>query len=967
MTASRPPNPKLGKSTALTKAQGTSVRLSTLVPTLTSVNSPSLVYQPDAVGGVGNELTAPTGGSISGFYGVWVAPDLNGDGSEYTVQVECFGGGGGGGGGNASQGGGGGGGGEYACEDQYPVKPGNSYAWLVGNPGSGGYNNSTSINPGAAGTDGGTTVFDLTSLGLAGGVMAHGGQGGDQTSIGIGGDGGDGSGNSIHFPGGAGATNNSANGSDDPSSLIQISGSSYWTPSTVNGSSWVQELILNDDTHGTNVLNDASFTTNGAVVTNYSPGGLASSSDGVTGAPTQVPAYASTAETYGTNPTIAGGCVHFTVGQATKPSARILCSGFGLSGSHFTLAVWVQAPDGIWANNTYTGAKGLVASNRASYPGNTAGYSIYFQNTGTASSPVWTLFFSTGTGSDHGTISSPVPATPGTWYYIVCTFDSGVHNLWVNNVKVATGTTAYTSVPGGTYHTSLGLNPVNTNDQFFGYMSNFWAVNGNGAQSALIAQAYGLTPATGGGGGGASGGPSAPGGVGLAAAGATGGTGGSPPVQPASLLSTTTQSMGGFFGGNAGTGGGFSSSGGGFSGGGGGGSGDMPANPAQVTLQFPFPSAATYCGTDAGSNAGSLYNVNQQSNAGSGINSLLYSGGQASELASGTKNCMLLLPAGLAQQLGAGAWAIAGLFLTVTNAYPDNTVESILEIGYSSDTVLPETYTGASLTAYAGALPIPPGAGTITYDLSQSPLATSNILTNGTATALVIGPGTTPGFDAYNAPSGPAFYCAIYGPGAYDKFGNPQFPYLTVIIEKTLTGQYGSPGGPGGILITAVNNTAIPVGLTNAFAGKDDGGNQYAAGYTGTVTAFQPGGTPGAFVPETWHKATLASPWTGTGNGYNGFWYRMNPDGFCEAVFDVGPSSSVNSPSTIVSAGTIPSSYYPSASTNAGPCCVYGALGSGSVIPYLEISNTGQAIAQSIGSGSTAKLAGYIRWWPGTP
>ena len=212
LMASVSPNPNLGKSQALNVAQNTVSRLATIVPSLTTQLSPVTVYQPGATGGVGNELIASAGQpvNVNGSYGVWVAPDFLGNGQEYYVQVECFGAGGGGGGGSSTAGGGGGGGGEYACETQYPVKPGQSYAYVVGLPGTGGVNNSTQINPGAAGTNGGTTLFDtdrnINASSLANGVVAYGGQGGDQDGIGIGGAGGTGSPNLITFDGGLGGT-----------------------------------------------------------------------------------------------------------------------------------------------------------------------------------------------------------------------------------------------------------------------------------------------------------------------------------------------------------------------------------------------------------------------------------------------------------------------------------------------------------------------------------------------------------------------------------------------------------------------------------------------------------------------------------------------------------------------------------------------------------------------------------------
>jgi hypothetical protein len=47
----------------------------------------------------------------------------------------------------------------------------------------------------------------------------------------------------------------------------------------------------------------------------------------------------------------------------------------------------------------------------------------------------------------------------------------------------------------------------------------------------------------------------------------------------------------------------------------------------------------------------------------------------------------------------------------------------------------------------------------------------------------------------------------------------------------------------------------------SAVSGSDGASNAYAAGYTGTVTAFQPGSSPTAV--ETWHNVTPPSGWSG--------------------------------------------------------------------------------------------------------
>ncbi len=719
---SKSPSPKLAKSTALSKAQATVTRLATLVPTLTTALSPVTVYQPG--GTVGGELTTSTGGlgvpgttPVGAFYGVWVAPDFTGTGAEYTIQVECFGGGGGGGGGAAASGGGGGGGGEYACETQYPVIPGNSYAYVVGLPGSNGINNSSgNVNGvGAAGTSGGTTIFDIAGLGLASGVVANGGLGGDLTSIGIGGAGGSGSPNSIHFPGGAGGTNNSSNGADDPLSF-SADAPEFFTIGTGTIEAW---YVLNDK-FGNGTFNDGSGSGRYATVINYNGGiGFAN-----TPAPPQVPAYATSGGglPLNDNATVAGLAARFKLGSLTSASAKIACPAFPFQGGDLTLSCWIQ-PDasGTWGN-TAAGSYAVIAANTQGYNSTAMkGYALYLVNEGTASAPNWNLMAAIGNGSSRAVAAYPIGQTPGTWHYVVMTYASGTLKLYVNGVLESTVTTpGFTSAPGGGYVTTLGLDPNATANWFFGSMSNVWFAY-DCANTALVNQAYGLTPATGGCGGGASGGPGGTGGSGAAGAGATGGGGGGQPAQPVTLASTTTPAMGGFAGANAGsTNVTPPNPPGGVYGAGGGGSGDMASNPALTVITVPFASAMTYCGQDAASGAGGQFNTAQQSNPNSSLNTVLYAGGAPNDTATGSKISVLLLPEGLAKTLKGGAWTISQVFLTITNAYPTNSRESILEVYATNDTSLPSMYTAAYSGNNVASIPIPAGAGTITYDITES-------------------------------------------------------------------------------------------------------------------------------------------------------------------------------------------------------------------------------------------------------
>ena len=120
-----------------------------------------------------------------------------------SVKVECWGGSGAGGGSPSSFnfGAQGGGGGEYAREDTYAVTPGANISYQVGSGGA--------AHSGAAGDNGGDTIFDTTG---ATNVTAHGGKGGNQPFQSKNAPGGDGSTNTVHFPGGNGHNGGGPNG-----------------------------------------------------------------------------------------------------------------------------------------------------------------------------------------------------------------------------------------------------------------------------------------------------------------------------------------------------------------------------------------------------------------------------------------------------------------------------------------------------------------------------------------------------------------------------------------------------------------------------------------------------------------------------------------------------------------------------------------------------------------------------------
>jgi hypothetical protein len=234
-------------------------------------------------------------------------------------------------------------------------------------------------------------------------------------------------------------------------------------------------------------------------------------------------------------------------------------------------------------------------------------------------------------------------------------------------------------------------------------------------------------------------------------------------------------------------------------------------------------------------------------------------------------------------------------------------------VAWTNDTTLPGTYISDNSGNEVAAIPIPAGAGQITYDITMSGLvaaAASGNIQAGTATALFLGPVASPHIDAYNAVTGPDFYAAIYGPGAADTSGNSQAPYLTLVLVKVPTAQQGSSGAGGGIVISYIDPEHTPIAAIEPYATTDDDGNTFAEGYTGPVTAFNPAlATPGFFAPEEAHNTVGVNSFTCNPSGFPGLQYWLGADNM------VHISGCVQNPSnggpTSTTFFTLPSEYWP--------------------------------------------------------
>src|SRR6201999_4434337 len=94
---------------------------------------------------------------------------------------------------------------------------------------------------------------------------------------------------------------------------------------------------------------------------------------------------------------------------------------------------------------------------------------------------------------------------------------------------------------------------------------------------------------------------------------------------------------------------------------------------------------------------------------------------------------------------------------------------------------------------------------------------------------------------------------------------------LTVQATPSTSAKDGSAGGTGKIAITYTSGQTL-IGAISPVAGTDSLTNAFGAGFTGNITAIQPGSSPTAV--ETWHNfPTISGAGTFTGTAR----YKLMP------------------------------------------------------------------------------------------
>lgn len=118
----------------------------------------------------------------------------------------------------------------------------------------------------------------------------------------------------------------------------------------------------------------------------------------------------------------------------------------------------------------------------------------------------------------------------------------------------------------------------------------------------------------------------------------------------------------------------------------------------------------------------------------------------------------------------------------------------------------------------------------------------------------------------------------------------------------------GGAGANGQIKLTYTISNVLTSAIAPA-AGTDTSGNAYAQGFTGQLTAFQPGSSP--TVVETWHQITpLSNSWVASGSGVNGLFYRFlgSPPNTVQVVADISGGTGI--------CATLPAGYQPTIASN---------------------------------------------------
>lgn len=175
---------------------------------------------------------------------------------------------------------------------------------------------------------------------------------------------------------------------------------------------------------------------------------------------------------------------------------------------------------------------------------------------------------------------------------------------------------------------------------------------------------------------------------------------------------------------------------------------------------------------------------------------------------------------------------------------------------------------------------------------------------------------------------------------------------------SSASGANGGNGGAARIIVTYTvpGGTALQSALASA-AGTDASGNDWAAGYTGPVSAVQPGSSPSNV--ETWHS--FAGSYQNSWTAFSGrdLCYQLTSEGgqmFVHLTGRIVSPSGVASPSV---AATLPVGYRPLNRNETVHAENIGSAGTTFFNTYVEINTSGQInVYGAPGAGSSIAIGG---------
>lgn len=385
----------------------------------------------------------------------------------------------------------------------------------------------------------------------------------------------------------------------------------------------------------------------------------------------------------------------------------------------------------------------------------------------------------------------------------------------------------------------------------------------------------GPSRSTGGCGGGSSGSPAGAGSNGATSSSSTGASGGA---------GGTDKGAGGN-GGNAGANG----SPGGSPGGAGGGCGAASAS-SQVSFSYHPTASCTYYGHDATGG-----NANQKRTS---VGATMYQGGTTSSggTYNGTMKSVMLWPSSIPSDLS--GVTIDSCSFSTYNLHSWYNSGMTIVLGYGSYTSLGSSYSGGGLTNVKS------------YATLENSIHTTVLTTTGVPAALKSG-----ACRAFVLGLAPDYNLNYYG--YFAGAGQSNAPTLNITGHTGAAPVTAGDGADGQVRITYATNSNLIAAVQPA-ATTDAAGNAVAAGFTGQLTAVQPGSSPANV--ETWHSMTLINSWGSVGgNVSNKYRFLGSPPNSVEIIGSLNGSSATNAIFFQLPSGYQPASqqFFPLQTTSA--------------------------------------------------